>query len=192
MRYFASAVLTLMMIAPLSCKEPLPEYRDPLDLFDATFSGAYVISPGENAVKAYMTIVNRYDETLDAPAILNGRLVITWAGDVSLKKTVTLSPANIIYARGFNPVTGAMRFDPGDSIRIGYSWNLISDDGRSLLDVVHMMPDPTCPIRYISIQPVPLFFEGSTVVYDRTGTVAPRSFRYEFTLVLQFVDPRGC
>jgi hypothetical protein len=192
MKSMAAAVVIVVILAGLSCKEPLPEYSDPRDLLASYFFGAYVITPGENAVRVYMTIVNRFDETFDARALLNGSLVITWGGDPTLKKTVTLSPANLIYARGFNPVTGALRFDPGDSIRIGYSWNLTSDDGRSLLNVVPMMADPTCPIRQISIHPVMLVFEGNTVVYERTGPVTPQIFRFEFTLAYQFVDPRNC
>jgi hypothetical protein len=188
---YALPLIAVMAIAGVSCKEALPVYQDPRELFDASFSGFYRLTPGENNVRVYMTIINRFDETLEARGVLNGPLVISWGDDPTLKKTMTWSRANIIYASGYD-TSGTLRFDPGDSIRIGTFWDFIADDGRSLRESVQMVHDPDCPIRRISARPVPLIFEGGFVLYDRTGAINPKPLRFEFTLVYQFVDPGDC
>ncbi len=192
MRQLFINFVTLLATGLVSCKEPLPEYNDPRDVFDSYLSSVYVCSPTENATKIFLVFVNKYEETLDGEALLTGRLAISRAADRTFQKTVTIGPSNIVYARGYNAATGVLSIDPGDSVRLLVSWNLVADDGRSLRDEIHFMNDPTCPRRLISIAPVPLIITGNMSVYERTETVTPKSLRYEFTLIKDFVSPRDC
>lgn len=177
-------------IADLSCKEPLPEYNDPVDVFDAYAYGLYAISLQENAVKAYMTIVNTYDETFDGTALLSGQLVITWAKDVSFKKSVHLTASHLIYARNYNAGTGGLRLDPGDSIRFGFTWDMVADDGRRLFSMMSFFPDPECPGRFISAEPIRLSFEGTALLFSRTRTAVAQGSQTEFRLIREFVRCR--
>jgi hypothetical protein len=183
-----------ILLGNLSCKEPLPVYQDPRDVFDAYQSGAYVVSTAENAVKAFFTVTNTYDETFDAVAVFDGTLVITFERDRSFRRTVQLDPSTILHARGYNPQTGVLRLDPGDSVRFGFSWNMVADDGRSLFntDLVRFIPDPTCPRRLISSEPIRLTLQSSVRMYDRTESVSAALYRLEFTLHRFYVNPNNC
>ncbi|MBX2992641.1 MAG: hypothetical protein KF749_15920 [Bacteroidetes bacterium] len=182
--------LCLGAITDLSCKEPLPGYNDPVDVFDAYAYGLYAISLQENAVKAYITIVNTYDETFDGTAILSGQLVITWAKDVSFKRTVQLTASHLIYARNYNAGTGVLRLDPGDSIRFGFTWDMVADDGRRLFSMMSFFPDPECPARFLSAEPIRLSFEGTAHVYHRTRIAIAQPGQIEFVLHREFVRCR--
>lgn len=185
-------VLIATVFCTSSCKEPLPQYQDPREVFDSYQWGAYAISRTENEMKAYFTVVNAYDETFDAAAIFNGTLVITYDRDPSFKKTVQLTPSSLLYARGYNPVSGHLRFDPGDSVRLGFSWNFLGDDGRSLFDIVPFVRDPECPARFLSAEPVRMTFRADVRIYERTETVTAPLFRFAFVLHREYVDPRAC
>ncbi|MDL1891365.1 hypothetical protein FBQ87_00535 [Sphingobacteriales bacterium CHB3] len=187
-------VVAAAMVSNLSCKEPLPGYQDPRDVFDAYQSGTYALSTAENAVKAYFTVFNAYDETFDARAVLNGTLTIIFERDRTFRKTVQLGPSTIIEARGYDPASGNLRMDPGDSVRFGFSWNMIADDGRSLFntDLVTFYPNPECPPDLISTQPVRLTIESNVRMYDRTEIVVAPQIRLEFILHRRYVPPRDC
>jgi hypothetical protein len=190
----ASFLLLWLLCAVLgaltSCKEPLPPYDDPRDLLDAYSYGLYVINRQENVVKAYLTVINTYDETFDAEAVLSGRIVLTWAKDGTFKKTFQLSPSLLIYARGYNAETGMLRFDPADSIRFGITWDMVADDGRRLFSLMSFFPDPECPARLISTEPVRFSIEGHALVYNRTGTVGATVTQFEFILQREFAQCR--
>lgn len=188
------ALFCIGLLALQSCKELLPAYEDPRDVFDAYQYGFYEISITENAVKVYFTVVNTYDETFDARAMLSGTLILAFDQDRSFKKTVPLGPSLLLEARGYDPSSGNLRFDPGDSIRFGYSWNMVADDGRSLfnIDEVRFIPDPQCPRRLISTEPIRITLQSDVRLYERVDVVAPSLFRFSFTLHRSFVASRDC
>lgn len=177
-----SIVAGSLLVLTLSCKESLPPGGDPPQVLEAYTYNVYAISLQENMLKAYMTVVNTFDETFDAPAQLRGQFVITWNRDASFRKTVILTRSNLISARGYNPETGVLRFDPGDSIRFGFSWDLVADDGRSLFDLLLFLPDPQCPAQYVSVQPVEVIVEGNILLYERTGVLFPKRRLFSFRL----------
>lgn len=184
-------ILTLSFSAVLmSCKESLPPYLDPRDVFSSEISAVYEISLRENTVKAYLSIVNEYDETFDARALLDGQLQIVWASDTTFRKTIILTPERLIRVNGYNSATGVLRFDPGDSLRFGFSWDLSADDGRSLFDLVQFVADPGCPPRLISREPIHLYVRANARVYARTPVVAPTELLFVFTLHRAYV--RNC
>ncbi len=188
----AFAVFVFLTLCSISCKESLPVYQDPRDVFKEIVEGTYVISRTENAMKVYLTIVNKYDETLDARALLTGQIVLTWENDLTFRRTFHLTDAHIISARGYNSSTRQLRLDPGDSIRFGISWSFSADDGRNLRDQVIFRRDPTCNARFISLNPVNILVDATMSLYERTEKVEPPRFLYRFTLVREFVEPRDC
>lgn len=194
-KFFSNAALALhsaLLLLSLSCKEELPPYHDPRDVFDGRLSGAYAISPAENALKAYFTVINSYDETLEGTALLTGRIVLTWQGDSTFRRTIGLTDANILFARHYDATSKHLRIDPGDSVRFGISWNFIADDGRDLKRLVRFHPDPTCLARYISEEPVPIIIEGTMKVFERTELIVPPPAVFRFEFVREYVNPRDC
>lgn len=182
----------LLSVAVFACKEDLPPYADPRDVFDGRLAAAYAISRTENALKVYLTVVNTYDETLEDTSLLSGQIVLTWQGDPTFRRTVPLSDANILFARNYNPDTGLLRLDAGDSLRFGVSWDFMSDDGRDLKRLVTFRQDPACVARWISVAPVPIVIEATLEVFKRTERVVPPRFIYLFELVREYVDPHAC
>jgi len=191
---YASALrlFFVLSLAAASCKEELPPYTDTRDVFDGRLAAAYAISRAENSLKAYLTVINKYDETLEDTSILSGQIVLTWQVDPTFRRTLQLSDANILFARNYNPDTKMLRLDAGDSILFGVSWNFLSDDGRDLKRLVPFRHDPTCLARWISAAPVPIIIEASLTVFKRTGRVVPPVFIYQFELVREYVDPHNC
>lgn len=182
----------VLLVGGLSCKESLPPYADPRDVFDGWLAGAYGISRTENAMKAYLTIINKFDETLEDTSILTGEIELTWQADPSFRRRIQLNESNILFVRYYDPTTRILRFDPGDSIRFGISWDFLSDDGRDLKRLVTFVQDPTCLARWISREPVGIMIEGTLNVFKRTETVIAPRIMFQFTLVREYVDPRGC
>ena len=175
---FAAAGLAA---AVLSCDEALPPYQDPADVFTMTMTGEYSMNQWENVVKAYVTVANRYDETFQARAVLRGRLKITWQRDTSMHKTVMLDSTNLFSTPNYNKETGVLTIDPGDTFRVRYVWNLVTDSGVDVSTLFVYEKDPSCSQRYIANTET-FSLEGEFKVYERTGLTraapAAVSFRY--------------
>lgn len=181
------ALFCIGLLALQSCKEPLPVYIDPRDVFDAYAYCVYSVTSADHSVKVYLTIVNAYDETFEADAVLTGQVTITLAKDPTFTKTVPLVPADVKYARNYNTVTGVLRLDAGDSVRFGISWDMVAEDGRSLFSMYSFFPDPECPARRLSHEPVVLFVGGDAALYQRTGVARTDRSAYVFRLQREFV-----
>ncbi len=72
---------------------------------------------------------NIYEETLQSTAPLKGTIEITWLRYPNVRKTDSIDVSNLVYARSYDRVRGILTLDPGDSIRLEYSWNLVDDNG---------------------------------------------------------------
>jgi hypothetical protein len=188
---WAAPLATLMLVSSISCNEELPSYADPRDLFDATLEVAYAYTHLENALKVYILVRNDFDETFDAIAILKGRLVIVLQSDPSFRRTVNLEPSHLVYARHYNPATGVLRVDPGDSVRIGFTWNFLDDNGVHLRTKLSYSPDPTCQARLVSGL-VNLNISGDVKMYERTEPTLASPILYQFHHNREWVDPRNC
>lgn len=184
-------LLFIVALLPLSCAESLPPYEDPLNVLKGDAWSAYVITNVDNSIKIFLTVVNTYDETFEGIAILRGEATITWGGDPAAVKRFNLDASHLISARGYNPATRMLTFDPGDSIRIGVSWNFITDAGLNVREAILYHRDPLCYPRFIS-HPETFHLTAEILVYDRTGKVigSPRSFTFQITK--EYVDPRSC
>lgn len=142
----SSGVLLAIMTAGPICNESLPPYSTPQDYLKGSIQGGYVITDSDNSVKVYLDVTNRYDETLEGPAVLLGEVEISLLRNAALRKSFTITSANLLTTGTYNATTGDIRIDPGQTIRFGVSWNLIDDNGVDLRDsVFQYWVDPECP-----------------------------------------------
>lgn len=184
------AALITLAAGIQSCNEVLPPYKDPREVFEGRLWGEYAISRTDNSLKVYMTMVNTFDETFQARAILRGRIVITWQRDPAHTRTATLDSTNLLTGN-YNPTTGILTIDPGDSIRLGYSWGFETDAGDTVTRYFRYQRDPTCPARWLS-DPESMVVTGELKVFDKVdATTAPPGY-VTFIHHKRFVDSREC
>lgn len=191
------SLLLILILASLtigSCDENLPAYRDPSDLMEGKIEGQYVLTISDNSVKVYLTIRNVFDETLEGQALIDGTLEIESSRDPQIRKSAQLRPSNLINARGYNGNSGVLTIDPGDSIRLGYSWNLVADNGTNLRSqFFRYTPDPTCrvPDRQIANEET-FILRGELKVFDRIPVVRCSPAAFTFCYVNIWVNPKDC
>ncbi|MEK6571037.1 MAG: hypothetical protein AABZ61_06680 [Bacteroidota bacterium] len=191
---FISVLLILAVVSVTinSCDENLPPYRDPSDLMEGKIEGQYVLIISDNSVKVFVTIRNVFDETLEGRAPLEGAVEIESLRDPRLRKSVPLRPSNLINARGYNGNLGVLTIDPGDSIRLGYSWNLIADNGTDLRSqFFRFTSDATCPGRLIANEET-FILRGELKVFDRLPAVRCGPAPFTFCYVNKWVNPKDC
>jgi len=181
----------------LSCREALPPYQTPQNVLAGELAGLYVLSASDNSLKVFLTVRNEFDETLEGPAKLTGKIEIVLLRDPRIRKTAVLGPSNVLQAKGYNRQTGVLSLDPQDSIRLGYSWNLVDDNGIDLrTDVFSYLPDPTCPDTLPETRRIALgekfLISGELLVFDQTGQVVPASREFVLCYVSNWVNPKFC
>jgi len=182
----------LVIIHLSSCDSELPSYTDPGDLYHVRASGLYVLTIQDNSMKVIVTVINKFDETLDGEAILKGSVKITFARDVQYEKNDTIGPSNLIQARSYNPSTRHLTLNPGDSIRFLYSWNFIDDLGRDLRQgLFHYVADTNCVGRSIAVKETFLLI-SEVNVFVRTPTAHSGSTEYNICHVNRFVNFAIC
>ncbi len=198
---FATRVVALTALLT-ACEGELPEYLDPRDVFTAEINGLYVLSASDNSLKIFLTAKNRFDETFEAEAVLQGNIRVTLASDPSIQKTFSLSASELISARGYNPQTRVLRIDPGDSVRFSVSWDFVADNGTDLLqDVFRYVPDSTCLAedhptclsgdrRIARAQDFSL--EGEVVIYRKINSVQTRVRTFTLCHVNKWVPSNCC
>lgn len=181
-----------LLLSVGSCKEPLPNYRDPSDVFDGQIQASYFYSPLTNALFVKMLIKNIFDETLDAPALFTGSLHITLARDPTIVKTFELSSADLIRGK-FDSNTGILTIESGETIEFAVSWNFVDDNFNDLgQNVFQYRTDPTCPlIRRIARQES-FSIRGTLNVFDQTKEVKAGPVTYSLCYVKTWVDRRTC
>ena len=185
-------ILTVVSVTINSCDENLPPYRDPSDLMEGKIEGQYVLTISDNSVKVFVTIRNVFDETLEGHAPLEGAIEIESLRDPRLRKSVPLRVANMISVHGYNSSLGLLTIDPGDSIRLGYSWNLIADNGTDLRSqFFRYTPDATCQDRLIANEET-FILRGELKVFDRLPAVRCGPAGFAFCYVNKWVPPRDC
>jgi len=188
----AVVLLGFVTAASLSCGEDLPPYKDPSDVFEGQIRGSYTLSAAENAAWIFITIKNHFDETLEAPAVIGGTLRIVPERYPDYRRTVSLSKSHIISARGYNASTGILRIDAGDSIRLGYPWNFIDDNGRDLrTQVFQYRADTSCPGRRIANQET-FVLSAEVKVFDKVPALSISLTNFSVCHVNMWVNPRDC
>lgn len=188
----SSGLLMAMLAAGPVCNESLPPYINPRDAFSGSVQGAYVLTMSDNSVKIYLDVTNRYDETLEGPALLNGEIEISLATDPLVTKTFAVSSANLLTTRNYNPTTGRIRIDPGETIRFGVSWNLVADNGTNLrTDVFRYWEDTECAMRCVAEEEV-FVIRASVDIFEQTSTVVAGPASFSLCHVSNYVEPRFC
>ena len=163
--------LTVAMVGlSLSCKEPLPAYRDPAQVFSGSARPAYLFSKTQNHLGVQLVVVNDYDETFEGRSLFEGSIEIALSRKPDLKKTFFLSSSNLIQGK-YNPGSRILSFDPRDSIRVGVTWDFIDDREVDLRTQEFVYrSDPMCSLRRIS-QEETFIIKGNLKLYDRTDEI---------------------
>ncbi len=203
-------VLHLFGIALLvlqgSCTEPLPPREDPAQLLAGEARAEYVLTDVVNGFVVNLWARNIYDETLDARAVISGKVEIAWARDPNIKKVGTLTAANIGFVRHYNSLTGQLTLDPGDSISLFYVWKIMDSTENALRRLIfglvgdpHCYRDPppgcdTCQRIYLrNIAPEETFIVSSEAVfYQNTAPVKFGPILFTFCLASIKIDDRIC
>lgn len=169
-----SIVLKSMVAAlaglSLSCKEPLPSYKDPTEVFSGMVRPTYLLSPTQNHLGVQLVIVNDYDETFEGRTLFEGSIEIALSRKPEVKKTFFLSASNLVQGK-YNAGSRVLTLDPGDSVRVGVVWNYVDDRGVDLRQEEFVYrTDPACTLRRIA-QEETFAISGKLKLYDRTEEI---------------------
>jgi len=174
----------------ISCEESLPPYQDPTDALTGSVRGRYTYTATENNVKIDIIIVNTFDETFEAEGILEGRATITLQRDQSVVKTVDITPS--LWANGdYNPATRVLHMDPGDTLRLMYTWFFDDDSGEDVRDRFLYVKQPSCTLRSISLEEA-FFLRANVKVYDKAPEVAAPQALFSICHVDVWIPPQVC
>ena len=175
-----------------SCNESLPPYDEPQRLFDATVTGDYTLTASDNSMKVYVTVRNTFDETLQARFALGGEVDIVSARDPSVRKTFFLTPGIIMSIPGYDPRTGILTIDPGGTVSLGISWDLVDDSGNDLrASFFRYVEDPACSLRCLAYAE-DFVLSGNVQLLERTGPVLFGPVVYSLCFVSQWINPKLC
>lgn len=164
-------ILVVVTLLALSCKEPLPVYKDPTDLFSGVLRIGYLFgTPPANIFRVQLVTVNDFDETFEGRTLFEGTLEIALARKPEVKKTFFLSADNLIQGR-YNAGSRVLTFNPRDSVRLGVTWEFIDDRGVDLREAEFTYStDRACPQRKIAKEET-FLVSGTLKLYDRTGEI---------------------
>lgn len=185
------SILVVLAGVCFSCKERLPSYEDPTQVFSGLARTVYLYSGTQNQLSVQLIVVNDYDETFEARTLLEGSIEITLARKPDLKKTFFLSSSNLIQGR-YNAGSRVLTFDPGDSVRVGVAWNFVDDRGVDLRQQeFSYQTDRTCSLRKIAAEET-FTITGRLKLYDRTDEIKFGPVVFTMCHVNVWVDPRFC
>jgi len=185
-----------------SCKEPLPSYREPEQLFSGRIEGEYWLSDTEHSFRIYIYVTNIFDETLEGPASLKGSIELFFGRDPRIRKTFTLNSQNLISPRSYYPATGSLRIDPKQTLVFQAIWyfpanQVIDDSGRNLTgdtttaSFFSYVDDKTCKWRKLA-RPEDLVLEGNVNLFEKSAPVLVGPKVFPLCFVTNFVDVRIC
>ncbi|MCU0453301.1 MAG: hypothetical protein MUE68_06555 [Bacteroidetes bacterium] len=186
-----AAVACAVLLTALSCREHLPAYEEPTNLFSPKVLAALVYRSDQTAIYVSFVLVNRFDETLDGIADVDGTISVSLLRDPSTVRTFVLD-ATHLSARGYEPVSKRLRLDPGESVTLQVRYDFRDDSGRDLIaSYLELRQDPSCPSRAVT-GPEIYDIRASVRLFPRTQfTVAP-PLSYVLCLPVPFVDDRVC
>ncbi|MBI3586326.1 MAG: hypothetical protein HY088_04260 [Ignavibacteriales bacterium] len=187
---FLFYILALMSLSFGPCDESLPTYKEPEKIFDATMVSSYVVTKVLNGFFVQIHVRNIFDETIQSKAILRGTIQITSARDSSIHKTFKLSVANLIKAKDYNPISSILTIDPGDTIRVGVTWDFTDDKGSNLLtDFFRVWENPACRTQKIAYTE-DVIISGEITVFEKTGIIRGVPILHSFCYIVG--DPQEC
>ncbi|MBI4429548.1 MAG: hypothetical protein HY562_10565 [Ignavibacteriales bacterium] len=196
------ATVFVAWVTAWNCEGELPVYRDPRDVLSAKVSGEYVLSSSENSLKLFLSVKNTYDETLEGAAVLQGKIDVILVRNTAIRKTFSLTSANLIYARSYNASSRILRLDPEDSVKFMVSWDFVDDNGVDLREhVFAYSSDPSClaedhPIclgedRRIS-SPEEFSLDGEITIYEKVGMAQALARNLRLCYVDKWVNTSCC
>jgi len=184
--------LLALTLSSSQCDEPPPAYQNPGSLFDAKIQPLYVLTSSDNSLWIFLVLRCIFDETLQGTTDFRGTIQIVSVRDSSIKKTFSISSANIVAAKGFDRTAGVLTIDPGDSVRLAVSWNLSDDAGKDLRHSFFLyVKDPACPSRCLALTE-DFTLTGELTLFEETGPVLFGPLSYHFCHISTWVNPRDC
>lgn len=187
-----SALVAFLSLSSGPCDETIGPSEEPQRVFKTRVEGFYVLSLIDNSLKVYLIVKNVFDETLQGPPIFKGNIEIISARDPSVRKTFTLTAANVISARGYDRTRSTFTFDSGDSIRVGVSWDFKTDEGRDLRkDFFSYIADKTCQLRCLAFTE-DFILKGNIQLFKQTTLAIAETTPYSLCFVSNYVRPSSC
>lgn len=193
-------LLVLMTTGPI-CNESLPPYDVPPDFLEGEVSATYVLTENENVVRVFLDVTNRYDETLEGPADFSGSIDISLLGNPDLGITFPLSATQLLTPGVYNAGSGVITIDPGETVRFGVTWNLITGNAVDLRDSVFVYwLDPDCPAGGAPATPGPrciaeeviFLIEGRVAFFQTTAPAAAGPAMFSLCHVNKYVFGSNC
>lgn len=143
----------------IGCQELLPPREDPHEYFKTKLIDEYdVFYPDNpvyrrNQVIIFLRIINNLDDVVQDYIDVSGNVVISWQippGDnqygLDPQRTIPVSAANIISAKGYDRTTGILTFAPNDTIVLACAWNFVTNDSSNLMGKFQQQTDYACQV----------------------------------------------
>ena len=183
-----AGVLTFLQ---LSCNEALPPYHDPRDVFRAQIEGLYVLTINDNSMKVYLKLINKYDETFEAPVSIDGSIEIAWLRSSTVRKTFALTINNLITKGTYNQSKNILRVDPGDTLTFAVSWDFIDNSARDLRTSFEYYVDNECEQRCVANEEV-FVLRGEAKVFEQIPAITVGPVQFSICHVKNWVNPQDC
>jgi hypothetical protein len=163
------------MIFLNSCHESLPLREDPKDILVANLKASYFAYLSDTTMTVNLDVENKFDETLQDSALLEGNLTIRWLTDSQYGKTIKLTKQNLQNNVKYNPSTGILTVDPGEVLHFTYIWNFTNDTGYYITQNFKTYLAPNCLLNgdKIFVARESFSIEGSMNVFTHTGFTVP-------------------
>ncbi|HEY4612967.1 MAG TPA: hypothetical protein VII11_08305, partial [Bacteroidota bacterium] len=183
------------------CDESLPPYSEPEMFLTGSISGQYILTATDNSMKVYFSIKNIFDETLQGQAVMRGTMEIVSMRNPNVHKTYALSISNVSNPGRYDPATGILTFDPGDSVVYLASWNFIADDQGADLRTSYFryVSDPVCTGRALDGTPLErchalteeFILRSEIIVFEGRAPVRA-TVLFPLCYVSRWVNPKYC
>jgi hypothetical protein len=175
-RFVPLGLILLLPIFFTSCDESLPLHEDPKSLFRGELNPEYRYIAGQLWINIFA--INTFDETLQAPARLEGTMEIVLERAPEHRKTIALDRTLLVNPSILSQWTGQVTVNAGDTVQLRYRWNFVDDNGISLPDkVFKKIHDPDFPDIYYA-NPEKFIIKGSFQVFDKIGQVTFQTVNY--------------
>ncbi|MBN2355890.1 hypothetical protein JXO59_07240 [candidate division KSB1 bacterium] len=162
-------MLILVCLMIISCDEKLPPRIQPGSTMQisAFFADpAYYEWIGGLCLRIYIAIENTYEETFHDTVSVGGQVRIWWERRPEMTATVPLSNYDI------HPATriegDVVTMDPGEKIYLECFWNLITDDGQRILDLLDYGEIPPGGGQVFA-KPEVFKLQASVLIFEETG-----------------------
>jgi len=187
---FAIALALLMLV--LACDESLPPRNDPSILFKGYLSTKYSLLWNENVLRVVVSLVNIYDETVQAKASITGTVEVALIRNTAYRKTIHFNASHLITPKFYNSITQELTINPGDTVRFVYVWNFTDDNNVNLTeDVFHYYLDPNCIFRHLAYNEQ-FLLTGSFQIIEKIGKVQLEPALLSLCYIRNFLGPHDC